>query len=194
MTPDPSTWSEIRKVPEQHAVLRNYIAGTWGDGSAFSVCIDEFRPAYKVPGRRRNGSVAGQHRLRWFFGRILLPLRNIVLSVIALPFANGPYPGFRTSKVTGPANCMALALADANNAEQQKLEVEMIWLVWTRNRAALVRVRPEPRFHLETLWQVDGPYRPQIDPPNRTLRWRDGSTVVLHLEPWEAKQATELPG
>lgn len=195
MTRDPARWPDLKHSPgQQHALLREYIGHTWGDGNAFSIKIEDFRPAYKVDGRRRNGSESGKHPIRWFFGRIFLPVRNTVLVGLQMIFGNPPSAGFRTSTVTGPAGCMALAFADANKREQQKLRVEDIWLVWTRNRSALVRVRTKPQFHLETLWQGDGPHRPQFDGPNHMLRWRDGSTVDLSLEAWEIKHFAGLPG
>lgn len=110
----------------------------WHGQPVFSVGVDDFRPADKVPGRRRNRSVVGEHRIRWFFGRILLPIRNTLLNVIGLAVANPPGPGFRRSRVIGPANCMALNLADATRHEHQRLEVEPLWLVWSPSRTALL--------------------------------------------------------
>lgn len=192
MTDDPFWWTGMQ-TPMQHSVLRQHVAKAWGAGPVFSIALSDFRPAYQVEGRRRNGSVAGRHRVRWFFGRLLLPVRNVVLSLVALPFGNGPYPGFRTSTVTGPANCMALAFADANKADQQRLEDHEIWLVWTRDRAELVRVQEDPPLRLETLWRGEGPYRPTIDGADRTLRWPDGSIVVLDLGSAEAERAAVMP-
>ena len=81
---------------------------------------------------------------------------------------------------------MALALADSTRGEHQRIEVEPLWLVWSRSRAALLRVRTEPEFHLECKWE--GQARPEM---RRTLRFPDGSTVVFRLGPWEARQFFE---
>lgn len=185
-------WSKITKVSESHAYLRDQIARMWNDGPALSMHVEEFRPAYDVEGRRRNGSFKGQQGLRWFFGRIFLPVRNIVLTLFAVVSGGTPSHGFRNSKVTGPANSMAVQFADATRHEHQQYQVDWCWLVWTRNRSALIRV-PKEEFRVETLWQGDGPMRPHVDPANRALRWRDGSTVVLHLDAWETQQAAQLP-
>ncbi|CAM4203073.1 hypothetical protein KIPE111705_44930 [Kibdelosporangium persicum] len=184
-------WSRITHVPDRHAFVRDHFARVWHDGPALSVEIEAFRPAYEVEGRRRNGSVKGRQPVRWFFGRILLPLRDIVLAPIAI-LGNGPSSSYRTSKVSGPANGMGVAFADATKAEHQKYEVDPCWFVWTRNRSALIRIARD-EFRVTILWQGDGPARPHVDPPNRTLRWRDGSTVELRLRDWEAQQAATLP-
>jgi hypothetical protein len=185
-------WSKITRVPEQHAYLRNHFAQLWRESPAWSMEIAEFRPAYEVAGRRRNGSVKGQRPIRWFFGRIFLPVRNTLLVPIAILSSNAPSSGFRTSKVTGPANGMGVSFADATRAEHQKYEVEPCWFVWSRTHSALIRTSYQ-EFNPQILWQGDGPMRPYVDPANRTLRWRDGSTVELHLDTWEAQQATQLP-
>jgi hypothetical protein len=185
-------WSKITSVPESHAFLRDHLARVWGDGPVLSMRIEQFRPAYAVEGRRRNGSVKGKNPIRWFLGRILLPVRNTLLVPVSFLFDSAPSSGVRTSKVTGPANGMAVAFADATKAEHQRVQVDPCWFVWSRNRSALIRV-PAQEFQVEVLWQGDGPLRPHVDPPTRTLRWRDGSTVVLHLEAWEAQQAAQLP-
>jgi hypothetical protein len=184
-------WSKISRVPDQHAFLREHFARMWGEAPALSIDIAEFRPAYAVEGRRRNGSIKGKNPIRWFFGRILLPVRNTLLVPLALLSSNAPSSGLRTSKVAGPANGMAVGFADATKAEHQRFQVDPCWFVWTRNHSALIRVSQE--FEITTLWQGDGPLRPHVDPPTRTLRWRDGSTVVLRLEGWEAEQAAQLP-
>ncbi|MCE7007990.1 hypothetical protein LWC34_34985 [Kibdelosporangium philippinense] len=185
-------WSKITKTAERHARLREQVAHMWGDGPALSILVEEFRPAYAVDGRRRNGSFTGQGRIRWFFGRILLPIRNTLLTLLAMVSGGTPQHGFRNSKVSGPATSMAVNFADATRNEHQRYQVDWCWFVWTRNRSALIRV-PHEEFRVETLWQGDGPMRPYVDPASRTLRWRDGSTVVLHLDAWEARQAAQLP-
>jgi hypothetical protein len=186
-----SEWSRITNVPQQHAFLRDHLAGAWNDGPALSMAVEEFRPAYEVQGRRRNGSVKGEHPVRWFSGRILLPIRTVLLVPVALLVDDIPPSTFRRSRVTGPANGIGVGFADATRAEHQKVRVDPCWFVWTRNRSALIRIGED--FQITTLWQGDGPYRPHVDPPTRTLRWRDNSTVTLHLSAWETQQAAQLP-
>jgi hypothetical protein len=183
---DAETWLATTWVPHQHDLLRRHIEQLWQEQPVLSVGVDDFRPAYQVPGRRRNGSVTGEHPIRWLGGRILLPVRNVLMNLIGLAMANPPGPGFRRSRVKGHANCMALSLADATRHEHQRLEVEPLWLMWSRSRAALLRVRTEPEFHLEWVWE--GQARPEAP---TTLRFPDGSAVVFHLEPLEAKRFAE---
>lgn len=153
--------------------------------------LREFRPSYWVPGRRRNGSIVGQRRVRWALGRVFLPVRDLLLSIfnvlVLFPIsllANDPHidicTSFRRSQVTGSDHCAALAFADATRADQQKVRPPDLWLVWSRERAVLARIHDQdsrPRW--ETLWAASGSGLPHINDADKTITWADGSTIHI---------------
>lgn len=150
----------------------------WGHEFPAVIALPAFRPRYEVPGRRHNGSVAGQHRIRWLLGRILLPLWAIVASVVGLLINADVFGAFRTARVRGPAGCRALGFADANRGDQQSLIPDELWLLTSRERAVLCVLRKQisdPR--LDVLWSAEGAALPLIDSYRETITWPDGSVV-----------------
>jgi hypothetical protein len=178
-------WSKITTGDQQHAFIRQLAVSTWQHPFLNTLELDNFRPIYRVPGRRRNGSVTGQHRVRWLFGRILLPLRDVALSLVWL-LSTEVKVSYRTNIVAGPADCSALRFADANSAEQQNVDIEPLWYAWSPNQAVLFKVVDKAPTRLLEMWSSGDERVPEVDPVARTLRWQDGSTITFEEKSWSA--------
>lgn len=181
-------WGKHRIFDQQRKYVVYLAAETYQHPFRDAAKITEFRPKYNVPGRRRNGSHVGKHRVRWFLGRIALPLRDIALTLIQLPLLvvdeGDTVATWRRGVVHGRADCAALGFADANSSEQQQVRVDTLWLIWSHRRALLAKVVEEPEPHIAIQWQADENALPAIDPDQRIIRWRDGSSVAFDDYNW----------
>jgi len=167
----------VKSIEAMARDVRRLVSRTYQHEFTGSMWIEEFRPRYEVEGRRRNGSLKGQHRLRWLLGRIVLPIWAIVAGVITVVMDGSPSILTRKSVVRGGPNCQALAFADANKSEQQSLLPDALWLVFSQERAVLAKLKDEKT--LDVIWNAAGNEKPEIDSYRRRITWRDGSTVTI---------------
>lgn len=180
-------WGKHKTFDQQRKYVVNLAAETFRQPFRHAAELKEFRPKYHVPGRRSNGSPAGKRPIRWFFGRILLSLRNLVVAIVDLVTGGlliDPSTPFRRSDVYGSADCAAVSLADANAADQQRVNVDPLWLTWSHRAALLCKVVAEPEVHLVVLWRAECDNLPAIDIERRRLTWQDGSKAVLDVHNW----------
>jgi hypothetical protein len=136
---------------------------------------------FDVPGRREDGTVVGTRRVRRFFWTILRGIGRAVMYVFLL--ANGGaagHPFQREVRVSGPADAMALDLADSLRS------LKGPWLVFSPTGVAVVDTgstyvdpadAPPPRI----VWQAREPQAPAVRFPKRTLTWPDGSSFTFPL-------------
>ncbi|MGW4064660.1 hypothetical protein ACWEGE_40670 [Amycolatopsis sp. NPDC004747] len=137
---------------------------------------------YDVPGRRRDGTVVGKRLVRRFFWNVLRGIGAAVFGVFAL--AHGERPGLpfqRTIGVSGPANAMALDLADRLGP------VKGAWLACSPSCLAVVDTgttytdpadAPPPRI----VWEARRPQAPELSFGKSTLTWPDGSVFRLPVQ------------
>jgi len=150
---------------------------------ALAVFLGDVDPEFRVPGRRKNGTVAGARKVRRFFGTVLRftigGLVNVILSVLAGGPANILERG---GLVTGPANGQALGLVEAaKNARGA-------WLVRSESHLAVVDSGPlfdeypEPKI----VWHATSPDTPTFASKRRRLTWPDTSTFTFEVDSEEA--------
>jgi hypothetical protein len=161
--------------------LRDHLARQWGAPVTLAR-LGSVNPTVRVPGRRSDGTVRGDHKLRrlgwnsvrwvgllgWVLGMIVIG----VLSALSSGGSPGPAtPWFLRDKlrVSGPAGSPALGLLDAALAANHDL-----WLARADGTTALVQssATAPPRV----LWQSADPV---FDTAGRTLRWPDGSLATF---------------
>lgn len=160
--------------------VRRLARRLWQHEFTGAVWLETFRPRYEVPGRRRNGSIKGERSIRWLLGRLLLPVRSVIVSVISVFFDGDVSSVRRAGKVSGEQDCQALAFADANRADQESLVPGALWLLHSQDRALLCKLKtPETNPNLEVIWSAEGTNKPQIDTSRRIMTWPDGSMVEL---------------
>ncbi|MFD8494957.1 hypothetical protein [Amycolatopsis sp. NPDC059657] len=137
---------------------------------------------FDVPGRRQDGTVKEKRLVRRFFWNTLRGIGAAALYVLSLAHGGGELgnPFRRAVRFTGPANAMALDLAD------KLLPAKGPWLVFSPTRIALVDTGPT--FHDPAdappplvVWQGHGPHAPQVNFRQRTLTWPDGSAFSFPL-------------
>ncbi|MGH3517472.1 MAG: hypothetical protein ACRDQ7_08680 [Haloechinothrix sp.] len=170
----------VKSVDAIGREVRRLAYRLWQHEFTGALWLVAFRPRYEVPGRRRNGSVKGKRPIRWLLGRIMLPVRSVIASVISVFFDGDIATTRRTSTVRGEQNCQALAFADANKSEQESLVPDSLWLLHSRDCAILCKLKtPETSPTIEVLWSADGASKPEIDTNRRVISWSDGSSVEL---------------
>jgi hypothetical protein len=169
---DPKVRRRIRQMAERD----------WGE-PVLVVYLGDVDPEFRVPGRRRNGTVVGTGKVAQFFRMVLRytigGLVNVVLSVLAGGVANILE---RDGLVTGPANAQALPMVDAAK------RARTAWLVRSDSYLAVVDTGPlygEPTDP-KTVWQATKPATPELTTRHRRLTWPDGSTFTFAVDPEEA--------
>lgn len=145
---------------------------------------------FDVPGRRHDGTLEGQHRLRHGVVTAARGIGRAVGSVLYLASSAGngtdKTPRKRQIHVSGHAGAMALTPVDAFRSAKGP------WLACSPTHLALVdtgstitdpHTAPTPR----TLWETTEPHRPDLNLRTHTLTWPDRSwfTVPLHGRPEE---------
>ncbi|MGH3624055.1 MAG: hypothetical protein ACRDQ5_20065 [Sciscionella sp.] len=177
-------WKDLKSADLRHRIIRQLASRACQHQFGGTAHVTEFRPIYRVDGRRRNGSVVGKDRFQWLAGRILLPIRSFALSLIGFFFGDISVV-YRRNVVAGQRDCSAARFADANSAEQQALYVDPLWLVWSPDRAILAKVVDESPTRLEVIWGAQNTDAPRVDPAARVLSWRDGSSVTFERKSWD---------
>ncbi|GAA4546331.1 hypothetical protein [Amycolatopsis samaneae] len=173
-------WADMSALDDRHAYLRAYASREWGERYVRSIEIDNFRPAYKVAGRRRNGSIADEHSIRWFLGRTLLPIRDVVVSVLAI-LGGDVSVSYRRCVVEGAPDSAAVEFSDVNRKNQQAMIVDTLYVLWSSKRVTIATLETHGRDFagMTHLWSGEGPKVPAADGEHRALRWPDGSTVTM---------------
>ena len=171
--------------PEFRHRVRELAESRWHE-PVVVVHLADVRPEFAVPGRRRDGTVAGSHRVRRFFWNVLRGTVGGVVSVVMSIAAGGRASIFeRPGRVSGPANALALGLVDA------ALAAKTAWLVHSPSHVAVVDTghtfqdpahAPPP----EIRWHATTPDLPRLEPRRRRITWPDGSAYVYDLSVEEA--------
>jgi hypothetical protein len=175
----------VQPNPEFRNRVRALAEGQWRE-PVVVVHLADVRPEFAVPGRRRDGTVAGSRPVRRFFWNVLRGTVGGVVSAVMSVAAGGRASVFeRPGRVTGPANAQALGLADA------ALAATAAWLVHSPSHVAVVDTghtfhdpahAPPP----EIRWHATAPGLPRIDPRRRRITWPDGSVYEYDLSREEA--------
>lgn len=147
--------------------------------------LDEVRPSFDVPGRRKDGTVKGKRLIRRFFRNIIRGVIGVPIDIILSIAGGGPASlSSREGTVAGPANAQALGLVDA------AMSADSPWLVHSPSHMAIVDTGPvfttadsqPPAFR----WHTTKPHMPKIALRRRRLTWPDGS-VFEHPRGWNGK-------
>ncbi len=165
--------------PEFRRRVRALAESQWR-ASVTVVFLDEVKPAFEVPGRRKDGTVKGKRLIRRFFWNILRGTVGGVVSAVLSVAGGGVANMFqRKGLVTGPADAQVLALVDTARRARGA------WLVFTPARVGVIDSGPifadqaEPVF----LWQGSGP---RVHPERRRVTWPDGSAYQYEISAEEA--------
>lgn len=163
------------------AALEQTYAASWRM-PVVAIYGGHFFPVFRVPGRRRDGTLRSQDRGRraWRAARslLLMPFRLawwLVLFVLdAITGGSGPdLPGggeTRLGTVRGADGSVAMQFA-------QIVGNHHYWLVWSPARTAILLGYPVP--HQQASWIEPGPTCGAFDAQSTTFSWGDGSTVRL---------------
>ncbi|MET0237356.1 MAG: hypothetical protein ABW224_22090 [Kibdelosporangium sp.] len=163
----------MKPKPEVRQRVRALAESAWRE-PATVVYLDEVRPSFDVPGRRKDGTVKGKRLVRRFFRNIVRGVVGVPIDIVLSIAGGGAASLFgRDGKVTGPANAQALELVDAAMAADSP------WLVHSPSHIAVVDTGPffntadsqPPAFR----WHTTKPHMPEIAPRHRRLTWPDGS-------------------
>lgn len=172
---------------QQEAYLRNLVSEQRRHRFAGVMHISDFRPTYEVPGRRKDGTIAGNRRLARATMVVIRFLRNVLLSVlgivVGLMFENPTVAPFRRyHRVRGHEGCQALAFIAPIAPTPWTLKIDPVWLIWSPRQAVLFKLADDTDpTELTLLWEGrTADTVPRVDLYDRALVWRDGSTVVLH--------------
>jgi len=172
MLPKPETRRRVRELAESQ----------WR-ASVTVVFLDEVKPAFEVPGRRKDGTVKGTRLVRRFFWNILRGTVGGVVSAVLSVAGGGIANMFqRKGLVTGPADAQVLALVDAARPARGA------FLVFTPARVGVIDagpvfVEPADADPPVFLWQGSGP---RVHAKSRRITWPDGSVYQFEISPEEA--------
>ena len=154
---------------------------------AVAVYLDEVKPDFDVPGRRKDGTVEGTRLVRRFFWNLFRGTVGGVASV-ALSIGSGTavHVFGRSGLVSGPANAQALGFVDAARKAKGP------WLACSPTHVAVIDSGP---VHLEPrdcppptiLWRAAGEEAPRLTPTRRRLTWPDGSVFQYSISAEEAR-------
>ncbi|MBP2328742.1 hypothetical protein JOF56_009127 [Kibdelosporangium banguiense] len=161
--PESLAWQEVPPVAVYQLASR-----TLRHPLLYGFQLDEFHPAYQVPGRRKDGSIEGEQQVN----QLLRPLRAIGRGISELFLDTGSSQS-RRGIVIGPPGGMAVRFADAHTRRS-----EIPWLLWSVYRVVLVEVVGD---RLDLLWSGEHQTMPVVDAVNGVLRWQDGSSADLGL-------------
>ncbi|MFF0146594.1 hypothetical protein ATK36_0765 [Amycolatopsis sulphurea] len=173
---------QLRVRPGFRERVEEFMRDQWRE-PVVALRLSDDKLYFDVPGRRRDGTAAGQRVVRRFFWNILRGVGRAAVVVFALMNSDGSTGGTkgeRKADVQGPANAMALDLVD----RLRKLDGP--WLVFSPSCVAVVDTgstiidpadAPPPRI----VWQARTPEPPEIKFRARTLTWPDGSRFTFPL-------------
>jgi hypothetical protein len=183
--PRPDTVAAVQPNPEFRNRVRALTEGQWGE-PVVVVHLADVRPEFTVPGRRKDGTVAGTRLVRRFFWNVLRGTVGGIVSA-AMSIAAGARASIfeRPGRVRGPANAQALGLVDA------ALAATAAWLVHSPSHVAVVDTGhtfqdPAQAPPPEIRWHATTPDLPRIEPRRRCITWPDGSVYEYDLSQEEA--------
>lgn len=169
-------------TPEFRRRVRELAESQWREPVTV-VHLDEVKPGFEVPGRRKDGTVKGARLIRRFFWNILRGTVGGIVNVFMSVAGGGIANVFeRSGLVTGPADAQVLGLVDAAR------KARGAWLVHTPARVGVIDSGPTyidpadadpPVF----LWQGSGP---RVHANTRRITWPDGSAYEYDLSNEEA--------
>ena len=151
---------------------------------------------FKVPGLRADGTVKGEHSVRWFFTRLIVGVVSCVIVVstivflliwiaiqIVTLFMEGDPEGIsvglhRHVTVTAPTPAGQAVLAGRGLARSRG----DVWVVGSAHSAAVVQV---VRGREEAAWMGAGAGYPMFAIQEQALYWSDTSGIALELPPGE---------
>jgi hypothetical protein len=156
--------------------VRDLAESQW-PGPMVVVHLQEVRPEFSVPGRRRDGTVKGRRLIRRFFWNILRGVHVAVTNVILLAAGGGVGNVLsREGAVRGPENAQALGLVDAARPAKDP------WLVYSDSLAAVI-----DSALLKILWHAQQPHAPKVHRARRLITWPDGSEFTYAVTTGEAE-------
>lgn len=173
MLPKPETRRRVRELAESQ----------WREPVTV-VFLDEVKPAFEVPGRRKDGTVTGTRLIRRFFWNILRGTVGGVVSAVLSVAGGGAASVFtRKGLVTGPADAQVLSMVDAARSARGA------WLVHTPARVGVIDsghtfIDPKDADPPVFLWQGSGP---RVHPATRRITWPDGSVYQYDVSTEEAE-------
>lgn len=155
---------------------------------------------FRVPGLRHDGTLRGDHRARWFFGKLLwfVPkfLYSILLLLITLIWIPIDSLAFdiADSSVPDPPSwrdvtVKAGALTGGAVAAGRSLTGTRghLWLVVSAHGTAFTQVADGSQ---QVLWADNTPGRPQLVIKKGQLHWPDGSSLGLDWPRAESRRFT----
>jgi hypothetical protein len=181
-------WWHTRSASETlRETVRLHCAQTWSEYAAV-LYLGRQGVTYDVPGRRRDGTRRHRRPFRWvahvlvvtgdllLSGILLLPVFLPTLLVFEVLDGVGTVDatswefGQPKLAVTGPADSLAVALADQVRGSGRDL-----WLVWSGTRIAVVTidVANQPMI----AWQAEDAAAHRVRPSSGVIDFADGSTV-----------------
>lgn len=169
--------------PEFRRRVRELAESQWGEPVTV-VFLDDVNPAFKVPGRRKDGTVKGARLIRRFFWNILRGTVGGIFSAFMSIAGGGIANAFeRKGLVTGRANAQVLPMVDAAR------KARGAWLVYTAARVGVIDSDhtfkdPVDADPPEFLWQGSGP---RVHAESRRITWPDCSLYRYDLSVEEAE-------
>jgi hypothetical protein len=169
--------------PEFRRRVRDLAESQWR-APVDMVFLNEVKPEFEVPGRRKDGTVKGARLVRRFFWNLLRGTVGGVVSVVLSVAGGGIVHAFgRKGRVTGPANAQALGMVDAARPARGP------WLVHTDSRVGVIDsgstfTDPADAEPPVFLWQGAGP---RVDAKKRRITWPDGSEFQYDVSGEEAE-------
>jgi hypothetical protein len=170
--------------PEFRQRVRALAESQWGE-PVVVLYLDDVKPEFDVPGRRKDGTVKGKRLVRRFFWNIFRGTIGGLVNAVLL-FGGGGAGLFRRSgRVTGPANAQALGLVDAARPANSP------WLVYSPSHVAVIDTGhtfadPKDSPPPTVLWHAAKPHAPVVHPRNQRLTWPDRSVYQFHVSGEEA--------
>ncbi|WP_086829727.1 hypothetical protein [Allokutzneria sp. NRRL B-24872] len=171
--------------PEFRQSARELAEDSWREPVTV-VFLDDVKPGFDVPGRRKDGTLKGRKLIRRFFWNIVRGTVGGVVNAF-LVMGSGEWGSVfgRDGSVTGPENAQALGLVDAARSARSP------WLVVSASHVAVIDTGlsfadPTSAAPPTVLWHEAAPHAPKVILPRQRIRWRDGSEFHFHLSPEEA--------
>jgi hypothetical protein len=171
--------------PETRARVRALAESEWRE-PVVAVHLDDVKPDFDVPGRRKDGTVKGKRLVRRFFWNVFRgTVGGVVSAVLSIGSGTAAHVFGRSGRVSGPANAQALGLVDAARPANGP------WLVYSPSHVAVVDsghvfLDPADSPPPTILWHATGPEKPRIFPANRRVAWPDGSEFVYSISAEES--------
>ncbi len=161
-------------IPEFRKKARDLAEGLWRE-PATPVFLEEVKPAFQVPGRRKDGTIEGQNQARHAVWSAVRGTVGGLASVILSMGSGQAGSAFgRDGLVQGPPNALALRMVDAARP------ADGAWLVYSQHHVAIIdtgSIIYDPKdCQPAILWHAQYPHAPRVTPTKSLLTWQDGSS------------------